>query len=133
MTATSADPATELRAAVEALWAIAARASADSDAASLRIELMHRGKRMLRSIIRRGVASGAFRPRCARWAESGLVHALVAGACARWVFGLPAGRSLGAGAAADAALEVLRPAGGCLGPGESAAPVREHHARRSSN
>ena len=108
MTATSADPATELREAVEALWAIAAQASADSDSALLRIELMHRGERILRSIVRRGVASGAFRPVCARWAESGLVHALVAGARARWVFGLPAERSLGAGAAADAALEVLR-------------------------
>ena len=108
MTATSADPATELRDAVEALWAIAARASADSDGASLRVKLMHRSERILRSIIRRGVVSGAFRPRCARWAESGLAHALVAGACARWVFGLPAERSLGAGAAADVALEVLR-------------------------
>jgi len=106
--ATSADPATELREAVEALWSIASQASADSDGASLRVELMHRGKRSLRSIIRRGLASGAFRPLCTRWAERGLVHALVAAACARWVFGLPAGRSLGAGAAADAALEVLR-------------------------
>jgi hypothetical protein len=105
--APSADPATELRDAVEALWAIAARASADSDGASLRVELTHRGKRILRRIIRRGVASGAFRPVCSRWVERGLVHALVAGARARWVFGLPEGRSLGAGAAADAALEVL--------------------------
>ena len=108
MTATSVDVATELRDGVEALWAIAARASADPDGASLRVELMHRGKRTLRSIIRRGVAAGAFRPRCSRWAESGLVHALVAGARARWVFGLPEERSLGARAAADAALEVLR-------------------------
>jgi hypothetical protein len=108
LTATSADPATELRDAVEALRAIAARAAADSDGASLRVELVHRGKRTLRSIIRRGVASGAFRPVCAGWAERGLVHALLAGARARWVFGPPEGRSLGAGAAADAALEVLR-------------------------
>ena len=96
-----------MRAAVEALWAIAARASA-SDGASLQVDVIHRGKRTLRSIIRRGVASGAFRPRCSRWAESGLVHALVAGARARWVFGLPEERSLKAGAAADVALEVLR-------------------------
>jgi hypothetical protein len=108
LTATSVDAATELRDAVEALWAIAARAAADSDGASLRVELMHRSERILGRIIRRGVASGAFRPVCSRWAERGLVHALVAGACARWVFGLPAERSLGAGAAADAALEVLR-------------------------
>jgi hypothetical protein len=38
-----------------------------------------------------------------------LVHALVAGACASWVFGLPEERSLRAGPAAEAALEVLRP------------------------
>jgi len=104
----SADPATALRDALEALWAIAGRASADSDGAPLRVKLMHRGKRVLRSIIHRGVVSGAFRPRCSRWAESGLVHALVAGACARWVFGLSEERSLRAGPAADAALAVLR-------------------------
>ena len=109
--ATSADPATDLRDAVEALWAIAAQASADSDGASLRVELMHRAERILASIIRRGVAAGAFRPRCARWAERGLVHALVAGASAGWVFGLPEERSLRAGPAADAALEILRPPG----------------------
>ena len=108
MTATGVDAATELRDAVEALWVSAARAAADSDGASLRVELMHRGERVLGSIIRRGVTSGAFRPVCTGWAERGLVRALVAGACARWVFGLPAERSLGAGAAADAALDVLR-------------------------
>jgi hypothetical protein len=108
LTATSVDAATELRDAVDALWASAARAAADSDGASLRVEVMHRGERVLGSIIRRGVASGEFRPVCTRWAERGLVRALVAGACARWVFGLPAERSLGAEAAADAALEVLR-------------------------
>jgi hypothetical protein len=106
----SADPATALRDAVEALWTMAAQAaSAEPGAASRRADVMRRSERILASIIRRGLASGAFRPRCPRWAESGLVHALVAGACARWVFGLPEERALRAGPAADAALEVLAP------------------------
>ena len=105
----SADPATALRDAVEALWAIAGRASADPDGALLRVKLMHRGKRILSVIIRRGLAAGAFRPRCSLWAEQGLPHALMAGACAPWVLGLPQERSPRAGLAAEAALEALRP------------------------
>ena len=99
-----------LRDTVEALWAIA-EASGEPWGASLRVQLMDRGKRILGRIIRRGVATGAFRPVCPRWAERDLAHALVAGACARWVFGLPEGRSLRARPAADAALAVLRPPG----------------------
>jgi hypothetical protein len=118
--AASADPATALRDTVDALWAIAAQAAregafdeaaADAGGASLRVELMHYATRVLVSIIRRGVAAGAFRPLCSHWAERGLVHALVAAACARWVFDLPEARSLRAGPAADAALEVLRGGG----------------------
>src|SRR5712691_5839837 len=112
------DPTTALREAVEALWTIAGQAARDgafeeapasSGGASFRVELVHRGQRILSGIIRRGVASGAFRPRCAQWAEQGLAHALIAGACARWVLGLPEERSLRAGPAAEAALEALRP------------------------
>jgi len=102
------DPTTALREAVDALWTIAAQAAREGAFASDRVELMQRGKRVLSVIIRRGLASGAFRPRCRTWAEQGLAHALMAGVCARWVFGLPQERSLRAGAAADAALEALR-------------------------
>ena len=103
------DPTTALREAVEALWTIAAQAaSTNSDGASVRVELVERGERILSMIIRRGLASGAFRPRCRRWAVQGLAHALMAGACARWVLGLPQERSLSAGVAAEAALEALR-------------------------
>ena len=104
------DLTTALREAVEALWTIAAQAaSTSSGGASVRVELVQRGERILSAIIRRGVASGAFRPRCRAWAEQGLAHALMAGACARWVLGLPRERSPRAGPAAEAALEVLRP------------------------
>jgi hypothetical protein len=112
------DLATALREAVEALWTIAGQAaregafeeaSANSGGASIRFELVHRGKRLLSGIIRRGVASGAFRPRCGRWVERGLAHALMASACAPWVLGLSEERSLRAGPAAEAALEALRP------------------------
>ncbi len=111
------DPTTALREAVAALWTIAAQAAREgafqeaspgSGGASLRVELVHRGERLLSAIIRRGLASGVFRPRCRHWAEQGLAHALMAGACARWVLGLPQERSLSAGLAAEAALEALR-------------------------
>src|SRR5439155_1046118 len=74
-----------------------------------RRQLVRRGANVLSTIIQRGVESGAFRPHCARWAVQRLPYAIVAGVCARWVFGLPEERSLGAGAAADAALEALCP------------------------
>jgi len=103
------DVTTALREAVAALWTIAAQAaSSNSGGASVRVELVQRGKRILSVIIRRGLASGAFRPRCRLWAEQGLPHAVMAGACACWVLGLPQERSLSAGAAAEAALEALR-------------------------
>src|SRR5256712_4365451 len=103
------DSATAVREAVEALWTIAAQAaSTTAGGVSVRVELVQRGKRILSVIIRRGLASGAFRPGCRAWAEHGLAHALMAGACARWALGLPGERSLRAGPAAQAALEVLR-------------------------
>jgi len=111
----ASDAATALRDTVEALWRIAAQAAREGafDDASAgsggRVEFMHRGERILLRIIRRGVAAGTFHPLCTHWVERGLAHALVAGACARWVFGLAEERSLRAGPAADAALEVLRP------------------------
>jgi len=104
------DATTALREAVEALWTIAAQAaSTNLGGASARVELVQRGKRILSGIIHRGVVSGVFRPRCGVWAEQGLAHALMAGACARWVLGLPEERSLRARIAAEAALEALRP------------------------
>src|SRR5882672_8413241 len=90
------DATTALREAVESLWAITAQAAregafeagaADWGGASLRVELLHRGQRILSGIIRRGVATGAFQPSCAAWAIERLPHAIVAGVCARWVFG----------------------------------------------
>ncbi len=104
------DPTRALHDAVQAIGDIAQRAAGQGALDTLgRRQLVPQGGRILSDIIRRGVASGAFRPGCTRWAVESLPHALVAGVCARWAFGLPAGRSLRAGAAADAALEVLRP------------------------
>jgi hypothetical protein len=112
------DAPTALREAVEALGVLAAQAAregafeagaADWGGASLRVELVRRGEGILSGIIRRGVATGAFQPSCAAWAIRRLPHAILAGVCARWVFGLPERRSLRASIAADAALEVLRP------------------------
>jgi hypothetical protein len=104
------DPTTALREAVEAIWAIADRAATEGTLDALRRrELVRRGTSALSTIIRSGVASGAFRPPCPQWATRGLPRAIVAGICARWAFGLPEERSLGAGPAAEAALEALRP------------------------
>jgi len=104
------DPTSALRLAVEAIWAIAEPAAAEGRLDALRRrELVRRGTNALSTIIRRGVASGAFRPPCPLWATRGLPRAIVAGICARWAFGLPEDRSLGAGPAAEAALAALRP------------------------
>lgn len=104
------DPTRALRDTVEAIESIAQRAAAEGALNPLRRrQLVPQGGRILSAIIRRGVASGAFRPGCTRWAVESLAQALVAGVCARWVFDLPADRSLGAGAAVDAALAVLCP------------------------
>jgi hypothetical protein len=105
-----ADPTRALHDTVEAIGNIAQRAAAQGTLdGECRRQLVPQGGRILSAIIRRGVASGAFRPGCTRWALESLPHALVAGVCARWVFGLAAARSLRAGAAVDAALAVLRP------------------------
>lgn len=114
------DPTGALHDTVEAIGTIAQRAAGEGalDAASRR-ELVAQAGRILSAIIRRGVASGAFRPPCTRWAIESLPHALVAGVCARWVFGLATERSLRAGAAADAALALLRP---LVAPGAQEAP-----------
>lgn len=103
------DPSRALHAAVAAIGAIAERAAADGAFAVMRHALVRRGTSILATIIRRGVASGAFQPHCPQWAVQGLPRAIVAGVCARWVFGLAEQRSLRAGAAADGALEILRP------------------------
>jgi len=104
------DPTRALHDVMEAIEEIAERAAAEGAfGAFRRRQLVRRGAHVLSTIIQRGVESGAFRPYCARWAVQRLPYAIVAGVCARWVFGLPEERSLGAGAAADAALEVLCP------------------------
>ena len=106
----SGDPTRGLRDAIEAIGKIAERAAGEGAFDDFRRrQLVRRGADVLSAIIRRGVESGAFRPYCARWAVQRLPYAIVAGVCARWVFGLPEERSLGAGAAADAALEALCP------------------------
>ena len=104
------DPTRALHDVIEAIEEIAERAAAEGAfGAFRRRQLVRRGAHVLSTIIQRGVESGAFRPHCARWAVQRLPYAIVAGVCARWVFGLPEERSLGAGAAADAALEALCP------------------------
>jgi hypothetical protein len=104
------DPRRALHDTMQAIESIAQREAADGALnARRRRQLVPRGGRIVSAIIRRGVAAGAFRPGCPEWAVESLPQALVAGVCARWVVGLPAERSLGAGAAVAAALAVLRP------------------------
>ena len=114
----AADPSTAPRETVEAIWQIVEHAAREStrdgsrhdiDAVLARRELVRRGTRALSVVIRRGVESGAFRPACPPWAIRRLPFALVAGACAHWVFGLSQRPALRAGATVEAALEVLRP------------------------
>ena len=115
------DPIATLRETVQAIWTIVASAtsemslhgSPDGDGAVLaRRELVQRGTCALSTVIRRGVASGAFRPRCPSWAIRRLPFALVAGACVHWMIGLAMGPSLRANIAVAAALDVLRPVKG---------------------
>ncbi len=107
---TDGDPTEALRETVDTIGRIAQRAAGEVGFDSRRRrDLVRRGAHVLAAIIRRGVESGAFRPHCALWAIQSLPYAIVAGVCARWVFGLPEERSLRAGAAADAALEALCP------------------------
>src|SRR5207237_6404788 len=63
----------------------------------------------LSAVIRRGIASGTFRPRCTSWAIRRLPFAIVAGGCIHWVFGLTPGPSLRAATAVAGVLEALRP------------------------
>jgi hypothetical protein len=101
-------PSAALLEAVEWLWQVVERAAGEGtlDTARRR-ELERHGRHILSGIIRRGVRSGAFRPRCALWAVVGLPFAIVAGAGARWVFGLRKGRWPTARTAATAALRML--------------------------
>ena len=79
-----ADPATALRTAVGALWSVFEQAAQKGMLESARRGLERHGRRVLSGIIRRGVQSGAFRPRCALWAVQRLPFAIVAGAGASW-------------------------------------------------
>jgi hypothetical protein len=93
---------------VGALWSAFEHAAQEGafDAAARR-ELERQGRRALSNIIRRGVRSGAFRPRCALWAVERLPFAIVAGAGASWVFALPKWSTPSAHVVTQAALEVL--------------------------
>jgi hypothetical protein len=103
---------------VEAIWKSVEQAVAEPahgtsrpDGGTLldRRALVRRGTCALAAIIRRGVASGAFRPRCEAWALNHLPFALVAGGCVHWMLGLARGPLLRASTAVEAALAVLRP------------------------
>ena len=110
-----ADPTTALRDTVEAIWTVVERAARerardhDIDAVLARRELVRCGTHRLSLAIRRGVASGAFWPACPPWEIRRLPFALVAGACAQWVFGLSRRPALRASVTVQAMLEVLRP------------------------
>jgi hypothetical protein len=110
------DPATALRETVEAIWKTVEHVARegglqgsrpDVDALLARRELVHCATRKLSAVIRRGVASGAFRPASPSWAIRRLPFALIAGACAGWVFGLSPRPAVRAGTAVAAALDVL--------------------------
>jgi len=104
------DATTALRETVEAFWKVVEQApSYDTCGPLARRELVRRGTCALSAVIRRGIASGTFRPRCTAWAIRRLPFAIVAGGCVHWVFGLTPGPSLRAATAVAAALEVLRP------------------------
>jgi hypothetical protein len=104
------DATTALRETVEGIWKVVEQASsADTRGLLVRRELVQRGTCALSTVIRQGVASGAFRPGCASWAIRRLPFAIVAGACAHWVLGLATRPSLRASAAVSATLEILRP------------------------
>ena len=111
------DSVTALRNTIEAIWRIVKRQASDRpldrsrhSAGELlaRRELVQRGTCILSAVIRRGVESGAFRPRCVPWAVEGLPFAIVRGACVHWMFGLSKRPSVRAGTAVAAALEILR-------------------------
>jgi len=112
------DPTTALRETVEAIWRIVEQAGPEraldgsrygARALLARRELVQRGTWTLSGVIRRGIGSGAFQPRCASWAIRRLPFAIVAGACVHWVVGLATAPSLRASTAVRGALEVLRP------------------------
>jgi hypothetical protein len=110
-TTQSGGDATEaLRGAVAAIEKIAERTAEDGTLDGLRRrQLTVRAAPILSAIIRRGVESAAFRPPCAQWAVESLPHAIVAGVCARWGFGLRPEQWPGAAPAAAVPLEALRP------------------------
>ncbi len=104
------DQITALRDTVEAIWTIVEAAASERPLDLLaRRELVQRGTCALSAVVRRGVASGAFRPRCPSWAVRRLPFAIVSGACVHWMLGLATGPSLRANTAVEAALGVLRP------------------------
>ncbi len=104
------DATTALRETVEAIWKVVEQApSYDTCGPLARRELVRRGTRALSAVIRRGIASGTFRPRCTAWAIRRLPFAIVAGGCVHWVFGLTPGPSLRAATAVAGVLEVLCP------------------------
>ena len=114
---TEGNPATALRSTVEAIWKTVRQAVSEPAlepsrrtvrALLARRELVQRGTCILSAVIRRGVESGAFRPRCVPWAVEGLPFAIVRGACVHWMFGLSKTPSVRAGTAVAAALEILR-------------------------
>ena len=106
------DATAALRKTVEGIWKVVEQASSERalDGSLLaRRQLVQRGTCALSTVIRQGVASGAFRPGCESWAIRRLPIAIVAGACAHWVLGLATGPSLRASTAVAATLEILRP------------------------
>ena len=112
------DATTALRETVEAIWTVVEHRSSegaldgsrrDTSALLARRELVQRGTCALSAVIRQGVASGAFRPRCASWAIHRLPFAIVAGACLHWMLGLATGPAIRSRTAVETALQVLRP------------------------
>lgn len=104
------DATRALHDAVEAIGKVAERAAGAGALDALRRHhLVSQGAQVLSTIIRRGVELGTFRPTCARWAVERLPYVIVRGLYARAVFDLREERSLGAGAATSAALELLCP------------------------
>ena|ERR1041385_6512133 len=106
------DQISALRETIEAIWTIVEAVAYEGSLDVLaRRELVQHRTSALSVVVRRGVASGALRPRCPSWTVWCLPFAIVTGACVHWMLGLATGPSFRASTAVEGALGVPRSGG----------------------